>query len=136
MREVSFVIRLNPKSKKNSMQVVTRDKHGRTLEHPKLLQSKEYRDYERNAMWYVPGCRQIDYPVTVKCIFYRKTKHTVDLVNLLNAIDDILVKSGLIKDDSYKYIASHDGSRVYFDKANPRTEVYITPFEEENKQYE
>lgn len=116
------------------MQVVTRDKHGRILDHPRLLQSKEYRDYERNAMWFIPPGPQIDYPVTIKCLFYRATKHNVDLVNLLNAVDDVLVKSGLIKDDCYKYIASHDGSRIYFDKNNPRTEVYITPFEE-GKEY-
>jgi hypothetical protein len=37
-----------------------------------------------------------------------------------------MVKAGLLKDDNYKILASHDGSRVMVDKNNPRTEVEIT----------
>ena len=68
----------------------------------------------------------IDKTVNVKCLFYMPTHRLCDLVNLLEAIDDILVKRGILKDDNYTVIASHDGSRVYYDKNNPRTEVYIS----------
>ena len=58
------------------------------------------------------------------------TRRKCDLTNLLQAIDDIMVKAGLIEDDNYKVIQSHDGSRVYYDKNAPRTEIYIYPIEE------
>ncbi len=44
---------------------------------------------------------------------------------MLEAIDDVMVKYRLIEDDNYTIIASHDGSRVLYDKNNPRTEVEI-----------
>jgi Holliday junction resolvase RusA-like endonuclease len=53
-------------------------------------------------------------------------KRLCDLTNHLEAIDDVMVKAGLLSDDNYKILASHDGSRVLVDKDNPRTEVEIT----------
>lgn len=67
----------------------------------------------------------IDEPVEVTAIFYMPTRRTVDLTNLLEALDDVLVKYGIVKDDNCKIIYSHDGSRVMYDKANPRTVVRI-----------
>ena len=54
-----------------------------------------------------------------------KTKRKCDLTNLLEAIDDILTHYGVIADDNYSIVAAHDGSRVFVDKQNPRTEVII-----------
>jgi len=51
-------------------------------------------------------------------------------VNLLEAIQDILVKYDILKDDNSKIVASTDGSRVLYDKQNPRTEIYIERSEE------
>ena len=56
-----------------------------------------------------------------------KTHRRVDLVNLLEATDDILVSCGVLKDDNAKIIVSHDGSRVYYDKEAPRAEIFINP---------
>ena len=53
------------------------------------------------------------------------TKRKCDLTNLLEAVDDVLVKHGIVADDNYTIIESHDGSRVLYDKENPRTEIYI-----------
>ena len=47
------------------------------------------------------------------------------MVNLLQAVDDILVEAGILADDNYCIVAGHDGSRVYYDKQNPRTEIGI-----------
>lgn len=58
------------------------------------------------------------------------TKRRVDLTNLLEAIDDILVLNGVLSDDNSQIIVSHDGSRVYYDKQNPRTEVEIKTYEQ------
>lgn len=93
---------------------------------PFVAPSEEYKLYEGSAMWFIPKNNYIDYPVNVKCLFYMPTKRRCDLTNLLESIDDIMVKARLLADDSYTIIVGHDGSRVLYDKNNPRTEVYIT----------
>lgn len=65
-------------------------------------------------------------PVNVRCLFYMKTRRKVDLTNLLEAADDVLVKYHVLVDDNSQIVAGHDGSRVYYDKDNPRIEIDIT----------
>lgn len=94
------------------------------------MQSAKYKEYEQNAMWFIPKLEKpIDYPVTVKCLFYMPTRRVCDLTNMLESADDVMVKAGILKDDNYKIVESHDGSRVLYDKNNPRTEVIITKIE-------
>lgn len=129
MQEIlRFTIPLNPATKKNSQQIMINRKTNR----PFVSQSAKYKQYEKEVAQYIP-CKGllIDYPVTVTTLFFRVTKHTVDLTNLMAATHDILVKYQILSDDSYKIIRSVDGSRVDFDKENPRTEVIITRYEEE-----
>lgn len=121
---LNFTVPLPPISKKNSQQIVTNKATGR----PFIMPSKKYKDYEKAAAKYIPRLRQphpIDQPVNIKCLFYMPTRRKVDLTNLLEAIDDVMVKAGLLADDDFTIIQSHDGSRVLYDKDNPRTEVYI-----------
>lgn len=73
----------------------------------------------------------INEPVEVKCLFYMKTKRAVDLTNLEEAIDDILVKYGVLADDNNNVIVSHDGSRVLYDKDDPRTEIEIKEYKDD-----
>ena len=80
-------------------------------------------------------CGVITYPVNIKCLFFMDTKRRVDLVNLLNAIDDAMTKSGLILDDNRDIIAGHDGSRVYHDKYAPRVEIHIAKLKEDYTQW-
>ena len=91
-----------------------------------VLQSEEYKEYEKNCGWYlkIPG-KPIDSPVNVKCVFYRENNIRCDLTNCLAAICDILVKYGVLADDNFKIIVSHNGSTVKVDKNNPRTEITI-----------
>lgn len=126
---MNFTIPLIPISKKNHQQILINQKTGK----PFVAPSKQYKDYERDAMWFVPKVKQIDYPVNVKCLFYMPTRRLCDLTNMLEAVDDVMVKAGLLKDDNYKIVVSHDGSRVLYDKFNPRTEVYIERITECNK---
>jgi Holliday junction resolvase RusA-like endonuclease len=94
---------------------------------PSILPSEKYKEYEESALWFIPKRGDpIDFPVNVKCLFYMPTHRPCDLTNHLESIDDVMVKAGLLKDDNYKILASHDGSRVLVDKNNPRTEVEIT----------
>ena len=122
---ISFTIPLKPISKKNSQQILINRATGK----PFIMPSKQYKQYEKDAMHFIPRCIGdiIDYPVNVKCLFYMPTRRNVDLTNLLEAIDDILVKAGLLQDDHSGIVAGHDGSRVLYDKENPRTEVNIEP---------
>jgi Holliday junction resolvase RusA-like endonuclease len=120
---ISFTIPLAPISKKNSQQILT----NRTTGKPFIMPSQKYKDYEAAALWFIPKVSTIDCAVNVKCLFYMPTLRRVDLTNLLEAIDDILVKARLLDDDNFTVIESHDGSRVLYDKERPRTEVYITP---------
>lgn len=119
---IKFTIPLAPISKKNSQQILINRATGK----PFIMPSKKYKEYESAAMWYIPKRIYINAPCNIKCLFYMPTKRRVDLTNLLEAIDDTMVKAGLLADDNYTVIQSHDGSRVLYDKSRPRTEVYIT----------
>lgn len=122
-----FVIPIAPVTKKNHQQVCINRSTGR----PFVMPSKQYIAYEQQAILYVPKGIYINYPVNVRCLFYMKTRRKCDLTNLLECIDDVMVKSGLLSDDNCTIIASHDGSRVLFDKENPRTEIEIEKVEVE-----
>ena len=117
--DMKITILIPPRTKKNSQQIIYIK--GR----PMIIQSKLYRDYERACSEYIPKVNTINCKCSVKCLFYMPTKRRVDLTNLLEAIDDILVKYKVLEDDNYNIIDNHDGSRVYYDKEHPRTEIEI-----------
>lgn len=119
-----IVIKLPPVTKKNSQRIVKRGK--RYIPIP----SEAFEKYERDAEIQLCGIKgaKIDEPVEVKCLFYMPTHRRVDLTNLLEAIDDVLVHYEVLADDNCKIIVSHDGSRVLYDKENPRTEITITSY--------
>lgn len=118
---IKFVVPIVPVTKKNSQRIIMRG--GR----PMILPSEKYKEYESLALWFIPKRGvPIDFPVNVKCIFYMPNNRLCDLTNHLESIDDVMVKAGLLKDDNYKILVSHDGSRVLVDKNNPRTEVEIS----------
>lgn len=125
---IEITVPLAPITKKNSMRIMHSSKTGK----PFIMPSQKYMDYEAEAVWYCIGAGvrcPIEEPVEVKCLFYMPTRRRVDLTNLLESIDDVLVKAGVLKDDHSGIIVSHDGSRVLYDKDNPRTEVYIADYE-------
>ena len=98
-----------------------------------VIQSDRYRQYEKDcALFLHKHSRRdpIEEPVNLRCLFYRQDRRGIDLVNLLEAIQDILVKYSVLKDDNSKIVASTDGSRVLYDKQHPRTEIYIERSEE------
>lgn len=124
--EIKFTIRLAPVTKKNHGEIALNKKTGK----PFVLPSKQYRDYAESAVWFIPNYG-ITWKVNVKALFYMPTARRVDLTNLLESLDDTLVLAGLLKDDNCNIVGGHDGSRVYIDRENPRTEVIITAMEEE-----
>ena len=103
-----------------------------------LIQSQGYLDYESEAIPQLEKVKQkikkpFSQPLNLKCIYYRGDRRRCDLLNLLNATADILVKAGILEDDNYKIVVSTDGSRVYYDKENPRVEIEIEELKEEDK---
>ena len=126
MNNIQITIPFAPVSKKNHQQII---RIGGT---PRIIQSKQYRDYERAAVLHLNmvykafGLTPIEGPVNVQMIFYMPTRRRVDLVNLQEAALDVLVRGEVLADDNSKIVVSMDGSRVSYDKENPRTEIIIT----------
>lgn len=118
-----FIIELNPVTKKNHQRIVYVGRGAKRK--PMIIPSKAYKEYEHNAILFCPALH-IDYAVNVEAHYYMQTRRRVDLTNLHEALHDVLVKAGTLVDDNCKIIVSTDGSRVHYDKANPRTEVIIS----------
>ena len=124
-----IIIPLNPPSKKNSMQFV-KTRHGFTVPIPNALYLKCVKDIEKLGATIFQFKRDrvvlpIDYPVRITAHYYRATHHVIDGTNLESALADILVHQGIISNDDSKILHNTDGRRVFFDKENPRTELWI-----------
>ena len=120
-----FIIKGDPRTKKNSSRA-----YGR-----KLLPSAAFMKYRESALPQLASQTMppvpIGRPVTVCGKFYMQTRRKVDLGNLMNATLDILRDAQILVDDDCLNVPSYDGSRVYWDKNNPRAEIYIMPFDED-----
>ena len=125
---MNLVLYGDPAIKKNSQEIRINWRTGKRF----ISQSEKYKRYERDCLMQITGAYKkcIDSPINLKCMYYRKYKYRVDLNNLLSATCDILVAGGVLKDDNCKIVVSQDGSRVYFDKENPRVEIEISEAEE------
>lgn len=128
MAEIKFTILLNPITKKNSGQIIS--VHGR----PMIIPSQQYKAYERSATPFCP-CLSIDYPINIQATYFMATRRRVDITNLESALMDVLVHAGTLADDNCTIVVSTDGSRVMYDKNNPRTEVVITTSEDACKEF-
>ena len=114
-----------PRTKKNHQRIL-RDRAGL----PFVAPSKEFVDYQELCLWQIKTPqRSISEAVNVKAVYYMPNRRRVDLVNLLEATCDILVKAGVLDDDRATIVAAHDGSRVLLDRQNPRVEIEITKME-------
>jgi len=108
-----------PRTKKNNSRIIYCKKR------PILLPSEKYLQFEKECEPYLQPLN-IDYPVNVKAIYHRPDRRRIDLVNLHQALMDTLVKYNVVKDDNSNIIASMDGSKVVYDKANYGIELIIT----------
>lgn len=119
---VRIIIPGDPRTKKNSQRIIRTG--GRRI----LIPSEAFTAYQTACGYYLRPLG-IDAPVNIACRFYMATRRRVDLVNLLEAVDDILVHYGVIADDHCGIVVSHDGSSVHWDKQHPRVEIVISPVE-------
>ena len=93
-----------------------------------VIPSAKYKKYEKDCSKYLPSLAEpIDEPVNVCCVYYMPTRRRVDLVNLQEATLDVLVKYKVLADDNSNIVVSMNGSQVFWDKDDPRTEITITP---------
>lgn len=125
---IRIIIPTNPRSKKNSQEIVFNKKTGKRM----VIQNKKYTDFERECKKYIPVLREppIAYRVNLKCKFYVCDARRRDIANYLEAIQDILVKYGLLADDNYNIVASIDGCSMEIDRENPRVEIEIKKLDE------
>ena len=112
----------DPRTKKNSQRLIRAGL--RTIP----IYSQAYQQYRDDFIRQVSGSKKklIDFKVNVKCLYYMRTKRKIDLVNLIEATNDLLVDSNVLMDDNSGIVVSHDGSRVLYDRKNPRVEIEIT----------
>lgn len=124
---MKITIPVVPRSKKNSQQIIINPRTKR----PMIIQSKLYTNFERECGLYLKKYKcNIDYSINLKIEFYVPDKRKRDIANYIEAIQDILVKYEVLKDDNYNIVYSLDGTRMYIDKLNPRVEIEITKMEE------
>ena len=127
MNIITLTLPGQPTPKKNNMRIL-HTPQGR----PFVAPSKRFGAFQRQAGPYIPDEARIkiDQPCNIACRFFRADHRRVDLVNLLQAVDDVLTHYDVLADDNCKIVAAHDGSRVFFDKDAPRTEIEIMPLDE------
>ena len=123
MEPIRIVFLGNPVTKKNSQRIIM------VGGHPRIIPSKQYKNYEKQCLKQLTGKHKlmIDEKCCVKGLYYMQTKRKVDLLNLLEATCDILVAGHVLTDDDSKIVDNHDGSRVLYDKENPRAVIEIIP---------
>ena len=131
-----YVIPLDPKAKKNSHRIAGCGKRCPVCgKYAKQFVRNDDKttEYGFKAAQYLhpKPSKPIEGPVHLVYRLYTGTWHRKDDLNLYEALDDILVRGGILKDDDRKTIRSRDRSRVLYDKERPRAEVYIYSYSEE-----
>ena len=125
-----YVIPLEPRTKKNHLRIAGSGRKCPTCHRflrQYVLQSKAHDVYKQQAKVFLHP--RPDNPINTPCEitykFYMKTHRVVDKSGLMQAADDLLVETGILEDDNSRILVSHDGTRVLYDKENPRTEITI-----------
>lgn len=141
MAEIRYIIKGDPRTKKNSPMIAGSGKRCpvcRKYEKQWIRQGKAHDKFAESALLQLKTQprppRPIECAVNCKYLFYMQTHRIVDGLNLQAAVDDLLVEAGILKDDNSRIVVGHDGSRVLYDKDNPRTEIIITKLEPETVQ--
>lgn len=123
MNILQIIIPINPRSKKNSQQIVFNKKTKRAM----VIQNKNYTQFEKDCKPFMPRIEKpIDYPINLGVKFYVKDARARDISNYIEAIQDVLVKYSIIKDDNYNIVSSLDGCSMEINRDYPHCEIYIT----------
>jgi hypothetical protein len=130
-----YVIFLDPRTKKNHMSIVgTGPKCPKCGKRKKqfVRQGRAHDKFAFDAARFLTPRPKEPISTEIHLVYklYMQTKRKVDDLNLYASLDDILVHEGILADDNIRYIRNRDGSRVFYDKENPRAEIYIYRHEE------
>ena len=132
----TYVIPLDPKTKKNSHRIAgcgPRCPVCGKYQKQFIRNGKTTTDFAFRAAQFIHPRPKlpISQPIRIVYRIYTGTRRRVDDLNLYEALDDILVSERVLEDDNRSIIRSRDGSRVLYDKENPRAEIYIYEYQEE-----
>lgn len=123
--------------KKNSQEIRINRRTGKRY----ISQSQRYLNFEQECGFYLQQYLRemaitdfipIDYPVTLKITFYFPDKKKRDIANFVNAIQDILVKFGVLKDDNSNIVKSLDGTRIIYEEGRQEIVIEIIKYEKDN----
>jgi len=107
-------------AKKNSRRGAVRN--GRIMN----FSSKVYLEWEKDALTQLAvkykGCA--DQKVSIAYTFFVKDDRRRDVDNMVASVNDVLVKAGLLKDDSWHWL-SIGAADAEIDRSNPRVELWI-----------
>lgn len=127
-----YIMYGDPASKKNSKQIIYNPK----TKKPMIVSSKKYNRWHKEVK---KQMKEDDVPklqlsgiMNARILSYRMNKRggVGDVNNFTQGSLDILTEWGVIVDDNRDIIYSVDGSRIFFDKENPRTEIELSLTEE------
>lgn len=93
-----------------------------------VVYSEAYESWKNDALRILSQYKyrlRIGFPIILQCHFYVDKRGRRDISALYEGIQDCMVTAGIILDDDCNIVIGHDGSRVYYDKRNPRIEVSI-----------
>ncbi len=95
---------------------------------PRIISSHAHEAWEDEQLWRLKRVKErFDGPVRLSVTIYSASTQTSDLTNKVAAIEDLLVKAGIIPDDNWNVLpevcAGFDG----LDRSNRRAEVDIGP---------
>lgn len=132
-----YVIPLDPRAKKNSHRIAgsgPRCPMCGKFQKQFIRNGSTATEFAFRAAQYLNPKPGKPFGGTVQLVYriYTGTRHKKDDLNLYEALDDILVKERILEDDNRNIIRSRDGSRVLYDKDNPRAEIYIYDYREED----
>lgn len=84
-----------------------------------------YVKWERDALKQLLGTSPIsEYPAVISCTFYVPDNRKRDNSNMLDSIQDMLVKAGILAGDHWQ-ILDVGGLHSEIDRDNPRAEIYL-----------
>ena len=138
--ELHYTIPLDPRTKKNHMRIMGTGRRcpvcGKAVRQF-VSQGKAHDTYVAQALKLLFPRPQdpIQGPVRVTYHFHMQTRRRVDVTNLIATVDDLLVSAQILDDDNSRILIHHDGTRVFHDKHNPRTEIWIRDYNEQEDPY-
>jgi Holliday junction resolvase RusA-like endonuclease len=90
-----------------------------------MVSNQQHRDWEVAALWQLKAQPAWpDYPATISCVFYNCDNRKRDNSNMLDSVQDVLVKAGVLVGDHWQ-VLDVGGLHSEIDRKKPRVEIWI-----------